>query len=223
MISLVDIEQVVQQTAAYHHPHFQSAEKNQHNTVRLSFRPFTGEEDEPRRPAASWRDETLSRAAKDLLEEEYSMARALWRDARYVRALKRAAVGADAVWAAAGQARREMDEAFAALDRTQSGHWHAAVSTLITRQNNAMDAAKAWDEQGRRIAGVHHDYVSTDLSPAQAYERAGVDSSGWLIGDYYDYERRSTPLIRKLTEEIDRQRVHVRTVAFLTGSHAQDG
>ncbi|WP_062010289.1 hypothetical protein [Streptomyces hygroscopicus] len=221
MISLIDIEQAVQQAAPYHHPHFQGAEKNQYNTVRLTFREFTGEEDMPNRPAESRRDETLSRTARELLEEEYDMARALWRDARYVRDLKRVAAGAGTVWDAVEQARREMGEAFAALDRTESSRWHAAVSTLITTQNRALTAAKAWDERARRIAGIHYNHMSSELSRAQAYERAGVDGSGWLVGDYYDYERRVTPLVQELTKEIDRQRVHVRTVAHLTGSHGQ--
>ncbi|MFE4177153.1 hypothetical protein ACFRR7_34820 [Streptomyces sp. NPDC056909] len=219
--SLADGEKLAQQSAKYHHPHFRGLSKDTFDRVAFDFMPFTGAEQEPTPPGTFWRDAFLSAAARDFLSAEYRLAHDLWRDAKYVRELKAAAAGADALWRRYVTARQEMDTAFTALETTADTHWRSAVSTLVTAQDTARAAADRWDEAAGKIAAVHDTFLYSDLSHDAAYLRAGVDPAGWVVGSAYDYrDYCGTPLVRQVSEATEAQREHLRKVAALTGDRS---
>ncbi|MFF8918405.1 hypothetical protein ACF08M_35165 [Streptomyces sp. NPDC015032] len=221
MISLYDVQQTAEQAAAYHHLHFQSVDKTEYNTVFFTFAAFTGLEKEPVLPREVRTDTRLTDAARDLLEEEYREAHSLWYDAGYVRALAALRPTATRAWSDSLQARTRMDESFAALATTADTHWHAAVSALVTAQDQALEAARAWDEQAAAIVAVNEKFLGNHIPRHEAYARAGLDPTGWVIGyagDYPDY--RGTPLVRQTAAAIKEQRDHLQTVALLAGRAA---
>ncbi|MDK0524847.1 hypothetical protein [Streptomyces sp. ML-6] len=222
MISLYDVTKLAEQAAAYHHPHFQGVAKTEYNSVSFTFAAFTGLEKEPVLPREVRTDSRLSDAACDLLEEEYREARNLWYDAGYVRALTNLRPAATQAWGTFDQARTQLDEAFAALATTDDTHWHAAVSRLVTAQDQALKAARAWDEQAAALVEVNEKFLYSDLSRRDAYARAGLDTTGWVIGDSYDYRGYGErPLVRQMSAVITQQREHLQTVASLTGDRAR--
>ncbi|MGW1364564.1 hypothetical protein ACWCQP_45065 [Streptomyces chartreusis] len=223
LISLADMEQTVRETARYNHSHLQGATRNDFNRVILSFKPFTGMEEEPTQPSESRRDGSLSDNARKLLSEQYEEANSLWREARYVRDLKDAIQGASTVWALYLTARTRMEDLYAALGKTPDSHWRSTVSNLVAAQRALEEAAKKWDERAARIAAVHGQHLSSDLSRATAYERAGAVVTGWVIGSVSDYDYpvpNGTPLVKKVTEIITAQRDHLQQVAALTGDRS---
>ncbi|MFD8853608.1 hypothetical protein [Streptomyces sp. NPDC059604] len=222
MISLYDVTQLAEQAAAYHHPHFQGVAKTEYNSVAFAFAAFTGLEKEPVLPREVQTDSRLTSAACDLLEEEYREARSLWYDARYVRALTDLRPAATQAWGTFDQARTQLDEAFAALATTDDTHWHAAVSRLVTAQDQALKAARAWDERAIEIVRVDEKFLGGDLSGRDAYARAGLDTTGWVIGDSYNYRGYDGgPLVRQMSAVITQQREHLQTVASLTGDRTR--
>lgn len=219
MISLADVEKLAEQTAKYHHPHYQGVSKNEYNSVRFNFKPFTGAEEEPTRPRDLWDDDSLSREAHGFVSEQYEAARILWRDAKYVRGLQTAALGAQSLWDDYIQARSEMSAAFAALDATPDTQWRSTISLLIAAQEKSLAAASKWDGRAEGIARVHYKFLYSGLSHAEAYKRAGVDAGEWVIGDVDDYSGwcSGAPLTKRVTEAVDQQREHLRKIASLTG------
>ncbi|MFJ2883392.1 hypothetical protein [Streptomyces sp. NPDC087272] len=217
MISLYDVKKLAEQAAAYHHPQFRGVSKDEYNNVTFDFVLFTGTEREPVLTREAWSDDGLPAAARSLLEEEYREAHTLWYDAAYVHALGVLRHTVTPAWGDYLQARTRMDKAFAALATTADTHWHAAVSRLVTAQDQALEAAQVWDEQAARVAAVHERFRASYIPRDEAYARAGLDPTGWVIGyasDYPDY--RGTPLVRQTTTAIKQQREHLQTVASLT-------
>ncbi|MFH8698989.1 hypothetical protein [Streptomyces chartreusis] len=217
------VEEAAQQTAAYNHPHFESAAGSDFHSIVWKFKPFTGMEEEPAQPPESWRDDGFSEVARQWLTAQYHEARILWGQARYVRDLKAAAEGAGAVWADSLRARARAEDLFAALGRTADSHWRSAVMNLVVAQNGARRAAERWDERAAQIAAVHGRYVFCDLSRGEAYEQADVIAAGWVIGCACDYQPRpgrDTPLVMKVAEVINAQRDHLQQAAALVGDSA---
>ncbi|MFF9593854.1 hypothetical protein ACF1FX_32500 [Streptomyces sp. NPDC014646] len=222
MISLYYVTKLAEQAAAYHHPHFRGVTKTEYNTIRFDFAEFTGAETDPDLPRKAWDDPQVTAAARDLLEEEYREAHNLWYDAAYVRALTALRPAATQAWGTFDQARTQLDEVFAALATTDDTHWHAAVSRLVTAQDQALDAARAWDEQAAALVEVNERFLYSDLPRRDAYARAGLDTTGWVIGDSYNYRGYGErPLVRQMSAVITQQREHLQTVASLTGDRAR--
>ena len=216
MIALVDVDKLAQQIAAYHHPHYQGVSKNEYNTVSFRFKAFTGAESAPRESGSVW-DTDLSRGAQALLRAEYDEAHRLWRDAHYVRTLKATVADASTLWDTCVQSRKVMDAAFANLKDTPDTRWRSAVSTLVTAQDETLAAARLWDATAEQVACIHEAHFDSDLSRREAFTQAGIDASGWVIGSQHEYQGRRTPLVRQVSEAIDKQREHLQQVASLTG------
>ncbi|MDT0377284.1 hypothetical protein RM572_00645 [Streptomyces sp. DSM 42041] len=212
-----DVEQTAEQAAKYHHAHYQGTGRNRYGRVVFAFAPFTGNEEEPIRPRDSYRDDDLPDAARDLLTAEYDAARRLWWSARYVRDLKTATTEAPALWDAYQRAQQHMTDLRRTLDTTPDTYWTSTVSQLVDAQDKALDAARDWDDLARGIARVHDDYVYSDLAQHEAYERAGVETDGWVVGCTYDYDAYcGAPLTRIVREAVQKQRTHVQQVSQLT-------
>ncbi|MEV8455526.1 hypothetical protein AB0467_28460 [Streptomyces sp. NPDC052095] len=217
MTSHDDIQQLAQQLTDHHHPHFQGVTTNPHGTLSFSFAKFTGAEPEPDLPREVWKDTRLPQEALRLLEDEFAEARSLWRDAAYVRALTALRPEATSAWGDYVQARECMNEAFAALDTTADTHWRAAVSVLVAAQERALAAARAWDWQAAGLAAVDEKYLYSSISPAEAYARAGLDTTGWVLESASAYAGYGdSPLMERVNGVVERQRDHVQKVASLT-------
>ena len=167
-----------------------------------------------------WKDQSLPRAARELLDAEYRAAYGLWRDVRYIRKLQAAVKGADARWATYTTARAAMDSAFSALATTPDTHWRAALSALVTAQEAATTAGAAWDDTAAVIAEVHSEFLHSDLGPMQAYRLAVLGAPDWAgsVEDSYDYVSTSrlygnTPLARAVELVVTGQREHVKRIA----------
>ncbi|MFI6055735.1 hypothetical protein ACIBCO_37335 [Streptomyces violascens] len=217
-ISLTDLDKAFEQGKPHHHPHLLKVTKNECNRLSFEFREFTGAEGRPERPEASW-DGTLPRPVGDLLTAEYAAAYALWNDAAYVRTLKSVVTdqtGASAQWTAYTTARAALDDVYASLNTTPDTHWRATLSRLIIAQDAALEAATVWDRTARLIARVHCDYCDSSLGWRQAYERAGIDATDWLVRDIEDYDGTGYRA-RRVQETITDQRRHLKTIASLAG------
>jgi hypothetical protein len=223
VIRLADVDELTPYTAPHHHPNLRAVAKDDYNKVAFTFAPFTGAEEEPNAPAGLLADESLPPAVRDLIEEEYREARRLWNIARYIRDLKAATGGASAMWEAYASATARMITLFAAMDSTSDSHWRGALSRLVAAQEAALEAAARWDDQARRIALVHDQFIHTGLTPTQAYEAVGVDARRWNIGSFKDYAvsyGRCLSAVPTIREAVIRQREHLRRVAELAGDRS---
>ncbi|MFF8279960.1 hypothetical protein ACF05T_28305 [Streptomyces lateritius] len=219
MITRASIESLIQQTAKYAHPNFQTATRNKYNHVVFTFAPFTGSEPHPHQPVDSYHDESLTPAAREFLREQYEDATSLWKDVRYVNDLKTATTGASAAWTVYTDAIRDMEQQFVGLQTTPNSSWNAAISKLVTAQDHALAAAVQWDEYGRRIANAHEVNLYSDLSRHDALKQAGMDPTGWIVGHTSDYSYSAynkTPAVRHTTQAIEKQNSHLKKVAGLT-------
>ncbi|MER5747135.1 hypothetical protein ABT097_28185 [Streptomyces sp. NPDC002225] len=218
MTSHDDIQQLAQQLADHHHPHFQGVTTNSYGRLAFTFATFTGAEPEPDLPREVWEDSRLTQEALRLLEKEFIEARSLWLDAAYVRALSALRPEMVPVWGEYVQARESMNKAFAALDTTADTHWRAAVSTLVAAQERALAAARAWDWQAAALAAVDEKYLyGSSISPAEAHARAGLDTTGWVVESASAYAGYGdSPLMERVNGVVERQRDHVQKVAALT-------
>ncbi|MFD9592033.1 hypothetical protein ACFWA9_04650 [Kitasatospora sp. NPDC059973] len=219
VISLGDFDKIAQQLEGRHHQNYLGTAKTEFNNLVFTFKPFTGTEKEPVMLAEAWRDESLTRAAREALAAEYEDARRLWLDARYVREMKAAGIGAAELWTAYTQARQEMDRLFSSLDSTADTQWRSTVSRLVTAQEKALKEAAAWDRKGRTIIDVHNAHNYSNLSQREAFEKAGLDTA-WEFGARSDYDGWGrSPLNQEVFNAVERQREHLRQVANLTGDH----
>lgn len=222
MTSHDGIQQLAQQLADHHHPHFQGVTTNPHGVLTFTFATFTGAEPEPDLPREVWKDSRLTQEALRLLEDEVAEARSLWRDAAYVRALTALRPEVTPAWGDYVQARESMDSAFTALDTTADTHWRAAVSTLVAAQERALAAARAWDWQAAELAAVDAKYLYSSIAPAEAYARAGLDTTGWVVESASSYSGYGdSPLMERVNGVVERQRDHVKKVAALTTTPSQ--
>ncbi|MFF4983784.1 hypothetical protein ACFY3O_27495 [Streptomyces sp. NPDC001046] len=203
--------------------------------LRFTFAPFTGREQEPTVPRASYDDpqlryvrETddpaehkLRTVARDLLGELYDQAHREWKDAAYVADLRKVVKDAPDRWKAYEREAKALESAFAYLRTPQAApEWPAAISRLIDAQEQALTTAEAFDERAVSIAHVHEQHLYADLSHAQALSAAGYpEAAAWHVGNCFDgaFSDSLTSRVRVLIEE---QQSHLRTVARLSGMGA---
>lgn len=177
--------------AAWHHPHF-IAEQRYAQSVRYTFRPFTGDEPEPvipdhvsallhveqdhQAPDAPWQ-------AYGPIADEVHVANTLWRAARYHRAVAGWAQTAVPVYQAYRRAIAAADAAYAALDETPDGQWRTALLRLVDARTTALDAARRLDAASDELDALDEDVPERVLEQAKSFHEIardlGVDLSGW--------------------------------------------
>ncbi|WP_329583626.1 hypothetical protein [Streptomyces sp. NBC_01361] len=220
----------------------------QTHSIRYTFTPFTGQEDEPttprrysedpklayqhldekaRRSIATEAEYELREAARFLLDDIYRAARIEWKNARYIAALKAAVKNAGDLWKAHNQAKRAAEAAFSYLREPDAAkEWTAAVSRLVDAHDTYMKAAVAFDERARDIAEVH-DQNLYEESPSykEAYASAGFPEAwDWPIAELGDYglnyrgEYREDTLAGRAQALIKEQEAHVAKVGRLSGA-----
>ena len=206
----------------YHHSHFISA-TTWGATISLSFLPFTGQEPEP-----DFReDPELSRDDRQLLFNEHHMARLSWEEARFGLRAWPALAQAAPIQRAYVWARETMGSAFVAFSVAEDNRSRAQ---LLKAHQAALTATQAWDDAARTL---------TELEKAQLTEPGqedgprladvafhfGMDIKDWHLPDPSAYERpddddrRGTPLMRELLEEIERHKEHLEEIPESTGDH----
>ncbi|MEW2623630.1 hypothetical protein [Streptomyces sp. NPDC048106] len=199
----------------------------------FEFKPFTGREEEPSAPDASYDDPKLRYsaesddpaeyrlrvAAREILSDLYSRARAEWKVAAYVADLRQVVKDAPARWEAYEQAANALDSAYGYLRTPQAGaEWPSAISRLVDAQERALAAARAFDDRAAEIAAVQYKHLYADLGDAAALAAAGYpEAKDWHIGDgfggYY-----SQSLLEKVRHLTDEQDAHLAKVGRLAGS-----
>jgi hypothetical protein len=209
----------------YHHPHFISAEHNTWGT-KYTFRGFTGSEPEPQSPDAAWKDDSLSWEERRLVDREYEAARCMWSQAGFRRDAAAAITSAVPVWQAYARARSAMDAAFAAFWETGDGQWRAQILRLTDAHEQALRAARDWDDVADRLARMqyeHFRYVGegNELGLKDVGAGVGIDTTSWFIDFYYySNERHGDTLASKVREAIDGHKDRLREVAELAPQHS---
>ncbi|MGW6262554.1 hypothetical protein [Streptomyces sp. NPDC055085] len=201
--------------------------------LRYSFSPFTGREEGPARPEASYDDPALAyvrddvdpvehrlrRAARSILDDVYRQARELWKDAAYVANLRDVIKDAPARWQAYERELKAVDSADAYLRTPEAGReWPAAVCRLVDAHKRLATAADAFEERAREIARVHEKFLYADLGRAAALAAAGHPTGrGWVIGSSYEgyYDATLTTWVRR---HIQHQQDHLTQVSRLSGT-----
>ncbi|MGW6488148.1 hypothetical protein [Streptomyces sp. NPDC055056] len=201
--------------------------------LRYSFAPFTGREEGPNRPEASYDDPALAyvrddidpvehrlrRAARSILDDVFQRARELWKNAAYVAHLRDAVQDAPARWQAYERELKAVDAADAYLRTPEAGReWPAAVCRLIDAHQRLTAAATAFEERAREIARVHETFLYADLGHDDALAAAGHPAGrDWVIGSAYEghYDATLTTWVRR---HIQHQQDHVAQVSRLSGT-----
>ncbi|MFC9131865.1 hypothetical protein ACFT4A_34220 [Streptomyces sp. NPDC057099] len=201
--------------------------------LRFEFAPFTGREEEPARPRASYEDprlryvpesedateHRLREAARHILGDLYDEARKEWKDAAYVADLRQAVQDAPDRWKTYEREMKALQSAYDYLRTPQAGpEWPAAISRLVDAQERALAAAVAFDDRAVDIARVHDKHLYADLSHAGALAKAGYpEGAHWHIGSAF-----GGYLSGFLAEEVGRlikqQEDHITKVARLAGT-----
>lgn len=215
-----DITRFTTELAGHHHPNFQSATAVPDGT-HWNFTPFTGTEHMPQisdKTWEAWRNSEISAEALEFLKEQYVNAVVHWKQAHYTRRTEAAVATAETAWTILTDTRTALDATFEALTSTEDNHWRAAVSRLLTAQENALTAATAWDTAFGTIAGLMADTPHLGWT-SEEFQRLGVRPE-WGIEadpDYYRLKRTDRPAHVETTTVIERQHAHIRAIADLIG------
>lgn len=186
---------------AWHHPHLITAK--QHNTgTRWQFKPFTGDEPEPKIPGSvkdAWKaaedshpqssdiGQAVSEARRSAYAEEHA-AYMLWRVARHNRQVVALLRDIAPLVGEYQQARQRAVDAYEQLRGTPDGFWQAQLLTLADQRRAALQAARRLSGQAYDLATIMRklpDHVLAKVPPlSELEETAGVD-----LGDWYPQER----------------------------------
>lgn len=214
-----------------HHPHFISATPTAYGT-KYRFNPFTGREPKPTLPY-----EKVSHLAWDDLQplySEYDAARIMWGQAKFRCQARPALTNAVPAWQGYVRARSAMDAAFAAFWDTEDGNWRAQILRLSDAQSQALTEARRWDEVAEGLARLERDHLDEvgemyELRLRHFASELDLDIKDWDLDHYSAYERPryhygswSTPLVKEVEKEVDRQKERLKEVADLSGQPAAD-
>lgn len=208
--------------------------------LHFDFAPFTGREPQPSRPAVhsdpklafvreddDQAEHLLREKARFVLDDVYDQARAEWRNAAYVAALKTAIGDAPGRWKTYQQELKALEAAYAYLRSSEAAaEWPAALSRLIDAQDRAQSAAAAFDERAGRIAYVHDEHLYAELSHREAMAAVGhPEADEWHIAaaDQYGHSHYTTwdnhpPLAEVVRRLIEQQDAHVAKIGRLSGT-----
>ncbi|MFL4910702.1 hypothetical protein ACJ6WF_48340 [Streptomyces sp. MMS24-I2-30] len=208
--------------------------------LRFVFAPFTGREEEPARPRASYGDPVfryvredadpvehkLTAAARQILDDLYEQARREWRDAAYVADLRDVVRDAGDRWKAYEREGKVLESAYGYLRTPEAAReWPSALSRLVDAQDRTVAAAGRFDERAEEIAQVHEKHLYADLGHDAALARAGHPEAGaWHIvepGSYHSgYHSRygAVPLVETVRRLIEQQDAHLAKVGRLSGT-----
>ncbi|MFE5714500.1 hypothetical protein ACFQ7J_27270 [Streptomyces sp. NPDC056501] len=213
----------------YHHPHFLRVAPAASGSFNFYFRAFTGREARPETPREVWDDATLTWAQRLDIDRQYDVARSLWSQGWLRVQASPVLRKAGPLWEAWVTAQAELQQVFAAFWSTPDGMWRARLLQLTDAEQAALAAATAWDavaEQLSKLAAAQRrDADENDDLPLEAVAlELGLDASAWDIRLPDEYEPRpyswgddKTPMLRRLTAEIEQQRQRLSEVGRLAG------
>ena len=214
----------------YRHPHLVDARPGPRtNETTYTMRPFTGYEPRPEMPRDPWHDQDLTHEDRLRLAREYDALDLAW--AKAVFKLKLRPVLADAAqrWREYADARRAMDELFAAFADLQDGKWKSQTLRLAEAHRRARAAAQRFDEIGEQLAVLEREHLTLvgereAMTTADAASELGVDARDWYLSWLEDYQPAGyqrdflTPLTRRLAQDIEAQQEQLREVDGLSGT-----
>jgi hypothetical protein len=188
----------------WHHPHFISATEDS-IAFRFEFRPFTGDEPEPKIPDhieaafhAAWKahpwDSEIGRAVRAAsrdAEREERVANTLWQVARYNRRYIGLLQQVAPLVAAFQAAKQRAVDTYESLHATPDGFWQAKLLTLTEQRTAALEAARKLDEQSGELTNTYDGLPERVLEalpyPADLEKAAGVDFGDWYPQESYGY------------------------------------
>ncbi|WP_341719872.1 hypothetical protein QQG74_09300 [Micromonospora sp. FIMYZ51] len=205
----------------WHHPHFVSAEHTKYG-INWRFREFTGNEPEPKIPAAveeaflaaseahPWNSDTgraVSAARRAAWDDERA-ANTLWQVARHNRRSTDLLKQIAPLVAAFQQAKKAAVDTYEELRGTPDGFWQAKLLTLAEHRQVALEAARQVDRHADDLCRV------TDGLPERVLESlpvlsdlaktAGLDLGDWWPQESYGYgDGPEVGLLKKLFAEQD--------------------
>lgn len=160
--------------ASYHHPHFVSAGPGE---GRYIFKPFTGEEPQPKAPSIAT-DANISWDDLKALKREYQAATESWAEARFHKSVRPVVMNVlPRFWSSYSNAMSKLEQAFHDLQNPGEGSWHSRVMALTFLRDAVESSARTWDEEFRQVAKMYDDYY-------KAVGEEGAWSLDYLISDY---------------------------------------
>jgi hypothetical protein len=166
--------------------------------AKYEYKPFTGTEPRPERPAALYDLESVEyEAVSDL----YNALLGAWARAGFTAAVREHLVDADAAWKAWTTADQALAEAYAAFDGLADGTWRSDRMALHDLQDAALKAAAEFDSAAGALARLQEDHwhdmwnsmgeMDGDAQTTR-YEdvatKMGISTDGWQISDADTYK-----------------------------------
>ena len=211
-----------------HHPHYISVTGEGQRRV-WKFREFTGLEPEPVLPEVDFADWDNHPVLYSERSAEYYAANDLWRTARYRTNLRTLIGKAVPVWNAFAAARLTVDQLFQELVNSADGQWRAKLNRLLNAQQDALDAASAWDEEGYELAkaqwsGGEWMFDATGGVAGVAREM-GLTSKDWIIGgeDEYHQSYQDGPARCSVMRACTANRDRIKEIFSITGDTPPPG
>jgi len=215
--------------ARWHHPHYVSDTPGTGfyaGTFTITYQQFTGSEPKPERPAASWDDPALTHEDQRRLSDEYRAMLIGWGRARFTAQARTALRAAEPVWKAYLLARKGMEAQFTAFWDLADPEWNSAALKLADAHRVTVQAAEAWDETAEGLAELDHEHLATvgeehTLTFDGVATEIGLDVGEWFISydldEYRNRWGRPTPLVGKVSEEIEQQKRRLKEATGLVG------
>lgn len=221
----------------WHHEHFISVTDTGYGGLMFRFKPFTGDEPEPRIPdhieeafraaraGHPWDSDigrAVSNASRAAWQEERA-ANTMWQVARYNRRYIDALRQVAPLVAAFQAAKKRAVDTYESLHSTPDGFWQAKLLALTEQRAAALDAARKLDEQSGDLTNTYDglpERVLEELpSPAELEKAAGVDFGDWGPLESYGYgDGPDVGALKKLFAEQD---TRIAEVARLFGAEGQ--
>lgn len=221
------------QIPTWHHPHFVAADDGPFG-VKYEFKPFNGDEPEPRLPAdvreafekfyAQHRGTPAGQAAGEAWSaalREVEAAHIMWQAARHKRVLLAWLRKVAPIARAYQQARAAVVDTYESLHATPDGFWQAKLLTLVEQRTVARHLARKLDDETTPIVDLW------DELPGQVWEAMpsieelakshGIDLGDWRPNLSDACESSLGPEARELEELFAEQDERITQVTRLFG------
>ncbi len=216
----------------WHHPHHIATHHTSYGT-RYEFKPFTGDEPEPRIPDnveaafmaardAHPYDSDTGRAVSASSRAAYAEERAantMWQVARHNRDTIALIKQVAPLLATMQQAKQAAVAAYEALHATPDGFWQAQLLTITQLRKAALRAARQLDAVASGLATVADGLPERVLAEIPAFaeleKAAGTDLGDWYPRERYGYGYGVGPDEGELSKLFAEQNEHIKQATRL--------
>lgn len=181
--------------------------------VKYEYKPFTGTEDRPERPAGLY-DLDLTPVQYEAVTDLYNALLGAWSRAGFTAAVRDYLPDADAAWQTWTATEQALTEAYGAFDGLTDGKWKAGRMALTDLQNTLLKAAADFDSAAAALARLQeahwHDMWKSmgewngDAQTTNYHDIAtemGISTDGWQISDADTYKSSWTPPLTSRTQK----------------------